>query len=307
MIQMTGQEAVELITSARDVVTLFGEQVGDKAAERRGRRRYRALAALVHPDRASLECIDPADAARATVRLNDLYTEFASGGSGAAAKRTPKAAAHVVGSNATYSVRTRIRATDTVATYGTGDDLVLLDIARRPDANDAAHALVRVADTFARQNLAAFVPRVLDDGITAGRAWVAYRLPAGMHSLREVLAAHPHGLDGRDWAWMARRILIALAAAGQSHGALSLDTVLIHPDAHGVVLASFGAGYTEDGAAVADLFDALLARGERRQREFAVGAAHLSPERALREYDLLLRHMYGERRFRPFSLHASTA
>ncbi|NUS15162.1 MAG: molecular chaperone DnaJ [Streptomyces sp.] len=61
----------------------------------------------------------------------------------------------------------------------------------------------------------------------------------GFHTLAEVAAAHPGGLDPRDAAWMWRRLLTALGwahRAGLVHGAVFPEHVLIHPGLHGLVL-----------------------------------------------------------------------
>lgn len=83
---------------------------------------------------------------------------------------------------------------------------------------------------------------------------------------------------------------------------LSLDTVHIEPAHHGVVLTGFG----DEGRSLADLFDAVLDLREdaHRQRRWAraADAARLSAASALHEYDLLLHRLYGERRYRPFSI-----
>ena len=154
----------------------------------------------------------------------------------------------------------------------------------------------------AARGMSAFVPDTVDAAVTDGRGWIAYRIPETMASLREVREAYPDGLDGRDWAWMLRRILMTLAAAGRAHGALTVDTVLIEPEQHGVLLTGWTAALGGDGAALADLTDAMLAPGEPRQSQFMRAAQRLSPERQLAEYDLLLRHVYGRRRFRPFTI-----
>jgi len=64
----------------------------------------------------------------------------------------------------------------------------------------------------------------------------------GFHSLAEVRAAHPGGLDPRDAAWMWRRLLVGLGFAHRAvvlHGAVLPEHVLIHPGKHGVVLVDW--------------------------------------------------------------------
>ncbi len=190
----------------------------------------------------------------------------------------------------------------------TAGDRLRIHVARRAAANAVALTLVDVRPRLAAQGMSGFVPEVLDSGRTAGRAWLVTRVPADLLSMRDVLRLLPAGLDGRDWAWIARRLLMTLDAAGITHGALDLDTVLVAPEAHGIVVTGW-TGRGRDGPALARLFDEVLGSGIRddRQRRFAERAADLEPRRALTEYDLLLSHLYGERRYRPFPVKGTRA
>lgn len=149
--------------------------------------------------------------------------------------------------------------------------------------------------------------------------------------------ALPTGLDGRDWAWIHRRLLTALAGAhlaGLVHGAVLPENILIHPEGHGVVLAGWSFA-TRPGRVLAgrvrsaedfyppeasggtvtsetDIYMAhalmlwMLAPEERRQRAFARGCMQdeprMRPDAAglLQEYDELLDDLYGKRTFRVF-------
>lgn len=213
-------------------------------------------------------------------------------------------------------------ADDTLGTFGTpgtgtgtgsgtdrtAGDRLRIHVARRAAANAVALTLVDVRPRLAAQGMSGFVPEVLDSGRTAGRAWLVTRVPADLLSMRDVLRLLPAGLDGRDWAWIARRLLMTLDAAGATHGALDLDTVLVAPEAHGIVVTGW-TGRGRDGPALARLFEEVLGSGIRddRQRRFAERAADLEPRRALTEYDLLLSHLYGERRYRPFPVKGTRA
>lgn len=67
-------------------------------------------------------------------------------------------------------------------------------------------------------------------------------LLTGFHSLAGVRRAYPDGIDPRDAAWMWRRLLVALGNAHRSgvvHGAVVPEHVLVHPEAHGVVLVDW--------------------------------------------------------------------
>lgn len=305
MILTTAAEAIRAIRAADTACDLFAGAPAEPAAARRARRTYRALVALIHPDLAAANRLDPADAVDATARLNELFEQWRDQDA-----KPQTTAPHVMGDHGTYLLRTRMHRAEQVSSYGTEDPDITIAISRsQPRATDA---LVRAARALRAQGLGAFGPDVVDRGQVDGRAWVAYRVPVGVHSLREVRAAYPHGLDGRDWAWMVRRMLIAMAAADGVHADVNLDTVFIEPEHHGVVLTGWGGAgippLLADGEAalhgrdIAVLFDAVLAASETRQREFAAAATALPPGRWLAEYDLLLRHLYGARRHRPFSL-----
>lgn len=305
MTLITGPEAIALIRGARTADDLFGPCADDEPTERRRIRTYRRLAFVVHPDRAVSEGLSLAEATAATKRLTALRDEHAGHGTRA---RTPSA--HVQGLHGVYLLRERLRSTDDIAVYATDVAGVRIDIARRPLANSRTHVLGRIRRGLERARLGGFVPEVVDAGEVDGRAWTAHRTPDGLVPLRDVRAAYPAGLDGRDWAWMARRLLLVRAAAPLPHGGLDLDTVQIHPSGHRVMVTGWGRApspatdATHDGRAVADLFDALLDSrpDSQRQRAFAAASVRLPAERVAHEYDLLLNALYGARRHRPFSL-----
>lgn len=296
MKQMTTAEAIRRIQGAQAPADLFAGSPAQTADARRAKRGYRALVALIHPDLAAAHGLSADQAQRATTALNQLYEEWLSGGSTSATSSCP----HVVGQEGSYPLLHRIRQARLLSTYATDRPRTLVSISRVP--GDATAALRRGCQNLATAGLAAFGPALVDRGVLDGRAWAAYTLPGGLYPLREVRDAYPAGLDGQDWAWMARRILMTLDAAATAHGGLGTDTVLIHPQGHGVVLTGWGDDDRPDGQAIADLFDAMLAPSESRQRTFARRAAGVRPARRLVEYDLLLQALYGPRRFHPFTM-----
>lgn len=302
MQRMTSQEATRRIAAAT-ASELFGPGSPENPDEaRRARRTYRVLVALVHPDVAVRAGLDATQAQAATGRLNDLYATWRHATTASTAT-SPDAAPHVVGEHGTYALHRRIHAGTALATY-TSDDAARVTIARMPGG--AIDAFTQPTSTLDAQGMAAFAPHVIDQGVLDGRGWACWTAPGGLVSLADVRAAFPGGLDGRDWAWMARRIVMVLDAAGQPHGALDAATVFIHPGGHGVVLTGWGANgpapASADSAALTALFDQMLARGrdDERQRAFAARAGGLSAGRFLTEYDLLLTHLYGPRTYRPF-------
>lgn len=304
---------------------LFGPFTADRAGQARVRRTYRRLVQTVHPDLVRQHGLEVGRATAATARLNELWEQWCKGNPGPAAGATSGTApgataanpghgtqAHVVGAHRTYLLKTELWRTPRSALFATdraGDVVVL---GRKPEpAPLGAERFGRAVRL--RRALGDYAGEPVDRGVAAGHNWVAYRLPQGMRTLREVRAAYPRGLDGEDWAWMARRILgqvAVLETKGITHGALSLDSVLIQPEEHGVILLDLGEerhGRSELADA-AGLFAQLLKPTARRELRFAAAVAKaaatptdtLTAKQAAHEYDLLLGQLYGPRRFREF-------
>ncbi|OHV05325.1 protein kinase family protein [Mycobacterium talmoniae] len=230
---------------------------------------------------------------------------------------------------------------------------VMLKLPRKPRSNmliEAEQAALRdLAELAAAETwLPPYLTRLTDtlthhDDATGAARRVSVLAPLldGFVTLADVAAAYPDGLDPRDYAWMHRRLLRALAAvhaAGWVHGALTPANILIHPAAHGVVLAGWsfatGAGqrlaartstderlYPPEALAgepvsgesdvymVHALMDQLLGPAAPEPlRRFSRGCRQRSPRRRpdaaalIGEFDDLLDRLYGKRRFRPFEL-----
>jgi hypothetical protein len=332
----TTDEARTAVLGAHGPADVFGPRARGPAADRAARRTYRQYAFLLHPDRAG----DPA----AFLRLEALYRDWS-----AATVRTAtdRPAPVVIGRLDAYPVGDLL-AQGSVATVYHGSDAVL-KVARRPATNrfldnerSAYRALARM--TTANEWLRAYYPRLRDVGGIAGSDGQVRQVNVltahidGFVTLADVRRAYPQGMDGRDWAWMYRRLLCAVAGAhlaGLVHGAIVADNVLIHPGQHGVVLAGWsfaippgsrlpgliGSGsYPPEVAAgrpVTDKADIhqlhtlmldLLDPGERAQIAYARGCRQDNPRMRpsaaalLTEYDELIGRLYGRRRFRPFTI-----
>lgn len=337
---------VEEATTPTD---LFGPADGSADARRRARRTQRVLALHLHPDRLAAG-VDPARATAAFVKATDLYEAWSQQVDGGASGA-------LVGRRGTYRLG-GIVARGTVANvYDVPGADAVVKLARRPASSrfvrNERTALRALAELTARRDgawLAPYFPRLLDTATIVDPA-TKERLEAdvltsltradGFFSLAQVRQAVPDGLDGRDWAWMQRRLLRALAGAheaGVVHGAVLPENVLIHPRDHGVVLAGWSfatqpgrppqgrvasqaAAYppevTAPGGVLTPATDvamlgalglAMLRPGETAQRRFAQGCRQTAPAmrpRAadlLEEYDDLLDRLYGARRFRPFDV-----
>ncbi|ANN17547.1 adenylate cyclase [Amycolatopsis orientalis] len=316
---LTRDDAVTMIENSVDAASLFA------------RHGYRDLAAAVHPDR------NPGDARarQAAATLNRFYGDWKR------ARRqtvtTATSAYTLTGAHAVGSVATTYRTT--------GPHLVKL--VRSPALNPLIHAewtALRALDAFTERHrwLRPYYPRLLDTSgpvVRGDRAFsVLEPLIDGFTTLAEIRTAFPDGLDGRDYAWMHRRLLRAVAGshrAGVVHGHLTADNVLVHPERHGIVLIGWSFAVEDgvpplasDGAvdyppevhkglpmtAATDvhmlhrLMLSLLAPGETRQREFATWCTQDAPGQRpdavelLDEYDHLLADLYGPRTFRPFTI-----
>jgi hypothetical protein len=209
---MTSAEAIALIEAAHAPGDLFAADAA---------RCYRRLARMTHPD------VNPGDSrcADAFSKLTTLWQRHQAEGRPATAR----------GDIANlYRVRHH-----------------LLKIARDPADNDLmrreAMALTQL-QAGVEPHLRAYFPwlaaaqRRQDprSGIQR-RANVICWLD-GFHSLAEVRAAFPGGLDPRDAAWMWRRLLAGIGAAHHAeviHGAVLPEHVLIHPADHGLVLVDW--------------------------------------------------------------------
>lgn len=315
---------------------VFGRRGPDPAAGRAAKRTYRQYAFLLHPDRAG----DPA----AFLRLEELYRDWSTVSSAA-----PNAA--VVGRLDAYPIGAVLAQGSVTTVYRSAG--TVLKIARRAASNRfleneraAYRALARI--TVTNEWLRPYYPRLRDVAAIAGpdgqlrQVNVLTDLTDGFVTLADVRRAYPQGLDGRDWAWMYRRLLRTIAGAhlaGLVHGAIVADNVLIQPDQHGVVLAGWSfaaragtplpgrigsATYPPEALAgrpvtgKADIYQLhtlmteLLDPRENAQVAYARGCLQENPrmrpsaDALLDEYDELIGRLYGRRQFRPFAVPALT-
>lgn len=169
-------------------------------------------------------------------------------------------------------------------------------------------------------------------------ATVVQKLPEGFVPMSRILEVYPEGIHGRDVAWIFKRILTALGNAhdiGLVHGAPTLDSFLIFPEEHGIILsewqysvptgnplAALQAEYRKDypekvfnKEAVDYRLDLLIAAKAAQRllrkdapRQFNIffkacmTTKNFSSAELLREFDILLERLYGKPSFHPFTL-----
>ena len=163
---------------------------------------------------------------------------------------------------------------------------------------------------------------------------VAQTLMDPNYTLREVKEDYPEGINGRDVAWMYRRMLVAVGNLhdhGLGHGAPTLDAFLINPATHGlqltdwqfsqplgedirIVVGDVKHHYTADKTITREkdlriLSEAALrltdAKAPRQLRTFLQGMTRYptkTAQEALYEFDETLREVYGARKFHEFKM-----
>ncbi|MEU7479085.1 adenylate cyclase [Lentzea sp. NPDC042327] len=329
---LTTTEALDQVEGAATPEALFGPRTTDPAGRRQAKRRYHALASVLHPD-----VVGPHHprAHAAAAKLTGLHHDWAHGTRVELRTRT-----------GLYRIGEPF-ARGSIANLYESDGPHVVKVVRNPALNPLLHGewqALRRLERFTDRNqwLRPFYPRLLDtsgDVAKGSRAFtVLDPLRDGFVTLAEVRKAFPAGLDGRDYAWMHRRLLKALAGAHQAglvHGAVTADNVLVHPRQHGIVLAGWSfaveegqrllatsrtttyppeIGLGHPATAATDVHMAhllmreVLRPDEKRQLAFAGGCLQDQPRRRpdavdlLGEYDDLLEDLYGPRVFRPFAL-----
>lgn len=334
----TVKNELETVEAAVSSTELFGSATADLQLRRQAKRQFHCLVAAIHPDRA--QASDVARCAAATTRLNELYRTWVM------ESEVAQSPATYVGENNEY-VPGDVLARGSVATLYRAHDLsgasVVLKIPRTRRANLLMETeRSALTDISGAPYLPTLVDRISADDQASGevrRINVLDDLSTGFVTLADVRRAYPNGLDPRDWAWVHRRLLRALAAAHQAdwvHTAIVEENVLIQPELHGVVLVGWSfatrsgmrpaakisscrsAYPPESGEAASPGWDVYMAhrlmttmlggRIPTRMRAFALGCMQDNPRLRpdavdlLGEFDELLELLYGERTFRAFAV-----
>ncbi|GAA2721774.1 molecular chaperone DnaJ [Actinocorallia aurantiaca] len=197
---------------------------------------------------------DPAEAVRVYHRMARLLHPD-TGADGAAFTRLA-AKWHSYGGGETVTITTRRHTYEVGSKLARGDLADLFEVAF--DGGSAVLKLPRDSadnDLLKRETVALrqlredgdpqflpYVPELVESLRYDGRSGNVITLLEGFHTLAEVKAAYPDGVDPRDAAWMWRRLLVALGfahRAGVLHGAVLPEHVMIHPERHGLVLVDW--------------------------------------------------------------------
>jgi hypothetical protein len=127
---------------------------------------------------------------------------------------------------------------------------VVLKLARAPESltrERTALAALAAAEVPGNVHFAMRLPQIVASGVaeldgTATPA-LAFRARAGwLHTVRDVAAAHPTGIDGRHVVWIWRRILEVVGfahRAGWVHGRLEAEHLVVAARDHGVLVVGW--------------------------------------------------------------------
>jgi len=322
------------ILDAKTPEELFGRKEDPKRAQKR----FTALLRLAHPD---MNLKRSEDAQKAFIIVNEMWHKF---------NGTTKAKANSVKTKRhEYTFEDKRYQADGVAyfeaTYDAGHEETIIAFSTTPAVNSLFTEATRNLRTIRRDvpdDYKAFFPEVVDifsfQNGTNNTPAVALKGMNRMFSLREVLEDYPDGIDGKDVAWIFRRMLIALGNthdAGYIHGGANLDSFVIFPELHGLVLKDwqYSVPVGEPAKALAkkakDIYPAYVFEGEPLKAELDIQMAartalllleDAAPKRvrtflkslsqypmkvaaeALYEFDEMLVDVYGGRKFHEFKM-----
>lgn len=326
---------IETILNAKTRTELFGS--GNEGAMRQA---YRRLARRSHPDMFS----NPHDKLRAEKAFKHLTVLWEEKD-----KSKPAKSSTIVTKKHSYDLGDKFHEDDIFmaynATYDAGYEKCELWISRNPQDNDLAQnagSSLKKLHKEGSENFRAFYPEFVEifkyRQNNVDHATIAQKVPDGFVSLRKVKEAYPQGINGRDAAWMFKRMLVAIGNAydtGLVHGGISPDAFLIQPELHGLVLRNWQYSVPVDepltviDSTVRDYYpqsvfdknpqsyaldvrmaakvitDLLEDKAPRQLRIFLSGCMIASmphPAQLLAEFDELLVRIYGAPKFHVFTM-----
>jgi len=102
-----------------------------------------------------------------------------------------------------------------------------------PDFSRYIEIYSSMRDKLMEKKLHGFIPEIVDYDVD--EHWVAFGIPEGGYRFSEILKSFPYGIDGRDWAWIFKRVLMVLQVSKRRPD-LREENFLVYPEQHGVVL-----------------------------------------------------------------------
>lgn len=248
-------ETAERISLAINYLDVFGPANAGKDVNASIKKRFRALARVLHPDQ-YIDHHSKAIASDAFVKLGSLRQQadeaLKHGRYGQSVYL-----ATITSKRATHKLRCALGTGDICATYaassvdGDGTQDTFVKIAQNPTDSDLLHteamALKRLYAKDAEEKWQGYVPKLLDSFVYAAdmsshRQANVMPLLEGFYSLDELRQMFPGGIDSRHAVCIFRRLLAALGFAHDNsvvHGAVLPRHVMILPEQHGLVLVDW--------------------------------------------------------------------
>jgi hypothetical protein len=214
------------LEDAKTATDLFGPLPATPAAKRAAKRLYRILVQETHPDKGGSKELFQ--------KLQGFYDTWAEGKPAATSSNKPayRAGSWQMGD---------LLAKGSVANLYATEPKALVKLPRKASSNHFIQAEIDALTALATLPQQLY-SSLLDQGKIGDRQYlVESSFFAEYFSLAQVHEQIPE-LDGRDYAWMHRRLLGAIAGAHQQgivHGAVLPEHVLIHPASHDLRLVGW--------------------------------------------------------------------
>jgi hypothetical protein len=237
---MVMTDSLTVILAAQSAEELFGEP--DKKVEASAA--YRKFARQSHPDM-FVSSVDKARAAQAFIRLTELWELYNNG------SEMSRPTANLIKTRShEYSLGFKLSSGDMFdrfeATYNNGADFAEIIVTRSANDNDLAKINSSVITQLTKSvspEYAMYYPKLIENFIWTQNN-IAHEVSAmerikGFYSLSQVKLRYPDGVDAKDFAWIFRRMLVAIGVAhdnGFVHGAATPENFMIHPEMHGMIL-----------------------------------------------------------------------